>query len=310
MISWRVGFFINLPIGIALIWGATRYLVETPLKSGRLDLIAALSSTLGMSAMVFGIVRSAEFGWTEPVTDVSMVFGLALLVYFLVHESHAQQPILPLHLFTDRERNAAYAARLLFLGGMVGFWFFTTQFLQEVLLYKPLHAGLAFLPTTIPNFLAAIWVLRLSRRFGNARLLAFGLILCIAGMTWMTRLTNLSAYLPDIALPMLLLGIGQGFVLAPLTVSAVQGVASEDAGAASGVVNVAHQLGNSLGLSILVVVFAFGETIAPGATAALAQHISHALTASAIMLSGALGLVILFIVRPSRHVSPAKDLAT
>jgi len=203
-------------------------------------------------------------------------------------------------LFTNRERNAAYAARLLFLGGMVGFWFFTTQYLQEVMLYKPLHAGLAFLPTTIPNFVAAIWVPRLSRRFGNARLLAFGLLLCIAGMSWLTGLTNLSAYFPDIALPMLLLGVGQGCVLAPLTVSAVQGVASEDAGAASGVVNVAHQLGNSLGLSILVVVFACGGAIEPGATAVLAQHISHALVASAILLSCALVLVLLFIVRPQR----------
>ena len=202
--------------------------------------------------------------------------------------------------------NAAYAARLLFLGGMVGFCFFTTQFLQEVMLYKPLHAGLAFLPTTIPNFLSAIWVPRLSRKFGNARLLAFGLILCIAGMTWLAGLTHLSVYFPDIALPMLLLGIGQGFVLAPLTVSSVKGVASEDAGAASGVVNVAHQLGNSLGLSILVVVFAFGGSVEPSATAALAQHIARALTGSAIMLGGALALVILFIVRPHRQDYPAQ----
>jgi len=309
MISWRVGFFINLPIGIALIVGAKRYLVETPLKAGRLDVAAAVSSTLGMGALVFGIVRSAEFGWTDPASGLSMLVGLALLVYFLVHESRALQPILPLHLFTSRERNAAYAARMLFLGGMVGFWFFTTQYLQEVMQYKPLHAGLAFLPTTIPNFIAAMGVPRLSRRFGNARLLAFGLILCIAGMAWLTALTNLSAYFPDIALPMLLLGVGQGFVLAPLTVSAVQGVASDDAGAASGVVNVAHQLGNSLGLSILVVVFAFGGATAPGAAAALAQHIAHALTASAFLLSGALALVLLFIVRPRRQVLPVVGAA-
>jgi MFS family permease len=190
---------------------------------------------------------------------------------------------------------------------MVGFWFFTTQFLQEVMLYKPLHAGLAFLPTTIPNFVAAMWVPRLTRRFGNARLLALGLILCITGMAWMAGLTNHSAYLSDIALPMLLLGMGQGFVLAPLTVSAVQGVASEDAGAASGVVNVAHQLGNSLGLSILVVVFSLGGDVAAGSTATLTQHISQALTASVFMLIGALALVLLFIVRPRRQVLPVGD---
>ena len=307
LISWRVGFFINLPIGVALIWGAQRYLVETPLRSGRLDVVAAVSCTLGMGALVFGIVRSAEYGWLDAATDLSMLVGLGLIAYFLVHESRALQPILPLRLFNNRERNAAYAARLLFLGGMVGFWFFTTQFLQEVLLYPPLHAGLAFLPTTIPNFLAAICVPRLTKRWGNARLLAVGLALCIAGMAWLAQLTDVSAYFPDIALPMFLLGIGQGFVLAPLTVSAVQGVVSEDAGAASGLVNVAHQLGNSLGLSVLVVVFAIGGPVPPGASAVLAQHISHALTASAVLLSGAWALVLGFIVWPSRQIAVARS---
>ncbi len=303
LISWRVGFFINLPIGIALIWGAKRYLVETPLKSGRLDVAAALSSTLGMGALVFGIVRSAESGWANLATVLSVSAGVALLVYFMFHESRALQPILPLHLFGSRERNAAYGARMLFLGGMVGFWFFTTQFLQAVLMYKPLHAGLAFLPTTIPNFVAAMWVPRMTRRFGNARLLAFGLSLCIAGLVWMAGLDNTSTYIAGIAMPMLLIGIGQGFVLAPLTVSAVQGVASEEAGAASGVVNVAHQLGGSLGLSILVVVFAWGGAVEPGAAGALAQHIAHTFAASAVMLASALTLVLVYIVRPAKQAS-------
>jgi len=303
LISWRVGFFINLPIGIALILGAKRYLLETALKPGQLDVATAASSTFGMGALVFGIVRSAEFGWADPLTGVSVAAGLALLVYFVVHESRALQPILPLHLFNNRERNAAYAARMLFLGGMVGFWFFTTQFLQVVLLYKPLHAGLAFLPTTVPNFVVAMWVPRLTRRFGNARLLAIGLSLCIVGLVWMAGLHSTSTYITGIAMPMLLIGIGQGWVLAPLTVSAVQGVASEDAGAASGVVNVAHQLGGSLGLSILVVVFAWGGSGEPGSAAALARHIAHTFTASAVMLASALVLVLWFIARPRKNLS-------
>lgn len=305
LISWRVGFFINLPIGVALILGAKRYLVETPLKSGRLDLAGAVSSTLGMGALVFGIVRSAESGWADTSTGLSVASGLVLLVFFVVHESRALQPILPLHLFTNRERNAAYAARMLFLGGMVGFWFFTTQFLQGVLLYKPLHAGLAFLPTTIPHFIAAMSVPRLTRRFGNARLLAVGLSFCIAGLVWMAGLSELSPYVTGIALPMVLIGIGQGFALGPLTVSAVQGVASEDAGAVSGIVNVAHQVGGSLGLSILVVVFAAGGDADLGAAASLAHHIASTFTASALMLAIALALVLFFIVRPRAQYLPA-----
>lgn len=301
LISWRAGFFINLPIGFALILSARRYLVETPLQPGRLDLADAVSSTLGMGSLVFGIVHSAQSGWADPTTGFSVAAGLALLVVFVVHESRVQQPILPLHLFANRERNAAYAARMLFLGGMVGFWFFTTQFLQEVLLYKPLQAGLAFLPTTIPHFMAAMSVPRLTHQFGNARLLAVGLGLCMTGLVWMAGLSEMSPYLKGVAAPMVLIGIGQGFALGPLTVSAVQGVASEDAGAASGIVNVAHQLGGSLGLSLLVVVFAAAGSVELSAAAALAQHLANTFTASAFMLALALALVLVFIVRPRQQ---------
>ncbi len=210
----------------------------------------------------------------------------------------ARQPILPLHLFANSARNAAYGARMLFIGGMVGFWFFMTQYLQGVLFYTPLQAGLAFLPVTIPNFFAALWVPRLTRVAGNARLLASGFVLCIAGLLWMAQARAPAPYLAAIALPMVLLGVGQGLVLAPLTVAAVQGVASEDAGAASGIVNAAHQLGGSLGLSVLVVVFARAGSAGLDAQAQLADHIAHTFMASAVMLAAGLAWVLVFIVRP------------
>jgi sugar phosphate permease len=208
---------------------------------------------------------------------------------------------LPLHLFLDSARSAAFGARMLFIGGMVGFWFFTTQYLQGVLLYSPLQAGIAFLPVTIPNFFAALWVPRLSRAAGNARLLASGFVLCIAGLLWIAQAHAQTPYLVAIALPMVLLGIGQGLVLAPLTVAAVQGVASEDAGAASGIVNAAHQLGGSLGLSVLVVVFAWGGSVGveSPSPSQLASHITNTFLASAVMLAMGLAWVLAFIVRPN-----------
>ncbi|BDT66669.1 putative MFS-type transporter EfpA [Comamonadaceae bacterium OS-1] len=297
LISWRVGFFINLPIGLALIWGARRYLAETPRRAGRLDLAGAVSSTLGMTALVYGIVRSAESGWGDGPTEAAFATGLALLAFFIFHESRAAQPILPLRLFASRERSGAYAARMLFLGGMVGFWFFATQYLQGVLGYRPLQAGLAFLPTTIPNFIAAMLVPRLTRQFGNARLLAVGLAIAIVGMAWLAQVTAYSPYLTSVALPMVLIGMGQGAVLGPLTVAAVAGVAKEDTGAASGLVNVAHQLGGSLGLSVLVVVSAFTTSTTSDATALLAHRIANTFTASAAMLAVSLLLVLVFIPR-------------
>ena len=299
LISWRVGFFINVPIGIALMVGAQRYLVETERRSGQFDLFGAISSTVGMTALVYGIVRAATAGWTELLTMATLTAGVMLLALFVVNEWRAQQPIMPLRLFASRERAGAYGARVLYLGAMMGFWFFTTQFLQGILGYSPLEAGAAFLPTTLPNCAAAMMVPKLTKRLGNARLLAAGLTLTLIGMAWLSRVSVDTSYLTGVAFPMTLIGIGQGAVLGPLTVAGVAAVAPIDAGAASGLVNVAHQLGGSLGLAILVTVFAAaGGT--PDARELLARGISASLTVGAVMLALAIALVIVLIVRPRK----------
>jgi EmrB/QacA subfamily drug resistance transporter len=301
LISWRVGFFLNLPIGLALMWAARQYIDETPRRSGELDLAGAVSSTLGMVALVYGLVHAAGEGWGDPFTAAPLAAGAVLLGFFVWNESRARQPIMPLQLFASRERNGAYAGRLLFLGGMIGFWFYSTQFLQEVLGMRPLQAGIAFLPATIVNFAVALAVPRLTRQFGNGRLLAGGLFISAVGMAWLGRVTADTAYLTGVALPMLLVGAGQGATLSPLTVAGVAGVAPEDAGAASGLVNVTHQLGGSLGLALLVVVFATAAGSGGHDRAGLAHGIAAALTAGAVLLTLAL-LVVLFCIvrRPER----------
>lgn len=300
LISWRAGFFINLPIGLLLMWSARRYIDETPKRQGQLDLPGAVTSTLGMFALVYGIVHAAESTWTEAVTLAALATGVVLLVLFVLNELRAAQPILPLRLFASRERSGAYAARMLFLGGMVGFWFFTTQYLQVVKHLRPLEAGLAFLPTTIPNFIAAMMVPRLTRRFGNAQVLAAGLAIAAVGIGWLGQVSVSTPYLTGVALPMVLIGIGQGGVLGPLTVAAVAGVRNEEAGAASGLVNVAHQLGGSLGLGVLVVVFeAVGRGIAD-VPEQLAHRVAATFNASAVMLVLALVVVFTFIVLPPK----------
>jgi EmrB/QacA subfamily drug resistance transporter len=303
-LSWRVGFFVNAPIGLALILAAARYLPETRRRAGRLDAAGALSSTLGMVALVYGIVRSADAGWSDPLTLAGLAAGIGLLVVFVATERHAAQPVMPLRLFASRERTGAYVARLLFLGAMVPFWFFTTQYLQQVLGDNPVQAGLAFLPTTIVNFAAAMAVPGLTRRYGNARVLLGGLALGTVGMAWLGQLSADSGYLTAIALPMMLIGAGQGGALGPLTAAGVAGVAPEDAGAASGVTNVAHQLGGSLGLGVLVAVFAAADSNTLAGSALLAHRISTSLTVGAAMLAAALILVAALIV-PRRAPAPA-----
>lgn len=307
-LSWRVGFLINVPIGLALILGAQRCLGETARHDGTFDLSGAVLSTLGMTALVFGIVESTALGWADPVTLASVVGGLALLAMFMAHEARVNQPILPLRLFTHRVRAGAYAARMLFLGGMIGFWFFTTQYLQDVLGFSASEAGMAFLPTTLVNFVIALAVPRLTQRLGNAWLLATGVALALIGMIWLSRVTAHSHYLLDVALPMMLIGLGQGASLSPLTTAGMTDVDPRDAGAASGMVNVAHQLGGSLGLGILTVVFAHGATSQAGAEA-IAGGVSAAFIGSSLMLGLALICVVALIARPAavanaEHVRP------
>lgn len=300
LVSWRMGFFINLPIGLALMISARRCIPESTKHRGQFDVLGAVSSTLGMTSLVYSIVRSAEQGWSDAGTLVALICGIALIALFVVHEARARQPILPLRLFASRERCGAYLARMLFLGGMVGFWFFSTQYLQEVMGYGPMKAGLAFLPVTLANFTAAMLIPRLSRKFGNARLLTGGLIVSVVGLLWLGQVSAHTAYLSGVALPMILIGIGQGSVLAPLTVSAVAGVSGEDAGAASGMVNVAHQLGASLGLGVLVAIFAFADSVHSAGAEALAHRIGVVFDAAAAMLALSLVTVLVSIVLPHR----------
>lgn len=302
--SWRVGFFINVPIGVALMYCAKRYLAETSKHAGlQLDVLGALTSTLGMGALVYGIVRSAEEGWSDPVTLIALFAAAILLAAFVVVEARANQPIMPLRLFSSRSRNGAYAARLLFLAGMVGFWFYTTQYLQGVLGMRPLQAGIAFLPATLVNFVSAMSVPRLTKRFGNAWVLSGGLLLSMGGMFWLGQIGPDTSYFLGVALPMVLIGAGQGATLGPLTVAGVAGVSHEDAGAGSGLVNVAHQIGGTLGLGLLVVVAAATDSPTGTPHIVLAHQIASALTASAVLLAAAFAAAFFFIVRQPRHLA-------
>jgi EmrB/QacA subfamily drug resistance transporter len=309
-ISWRVGFFINLPIGLALVLAAPRYIAETTRHIGRFDLAGALSSTLGMTALVYGIIRSATDGWKSATTMTAFAAGLLLLAFFILNEWRAKQPIMPLRLFASRERTGAYLGRMLFLGAMIGFFFFITQFLQGADNFAPFQAGLAFLPMSIANFATAMMVPRLTRRIGNGCLLAAGLTVTLIGMAWLAQLSLAAPYLTGIALPMILIGIGQGGTLSPLTAAGIAGVTAEDAGAASGLVNVSHQLGGSLGLSILVTVFAAAGSGIQDTRDLLAARVVAALTAGSVLLALALMIVLVLIVLPRRSVAaslPARN---
>jgi predicted MFS family arabinose efflux permease len=294
-LSWRVGFFINLPIGIAMMLAAKHYIVETEKASVRIDVAGAITSTIAMMALVYGVIHSASFGWSDPVTVASLTTGIVVMALFVLIESRVSQPIMPLSLFADRERAAAYAGRALFLGANVGFYFFVAQYLQSVVGLSSAAAGLAFLPTTVVNFVAAMSAPKLIGRFGSGRVLTVSLLAGLVGMGWLS-LAIFGTSLFALIVPMMLIGAGQGGALGPLTASGIVRVAADRAGAASGVVNVAHQLGSSLGLGLLVAASVIGSEGLSGA-ALLAHRAATAMEAGTVMIGLTLLLVLTFIVR-------------
>jgi EmrB/QacA subfamily drug resistance transporter len=255
LVSWRWVLFVNVPIGIVVVALARIVIHETPRNRGPFDLLGALTSTIGMASLVFGFVRAATGGWSDSETIVAFAIGVVLLTTFVFTERRAASPITPLRLFADRNRASSYIARLFLVAGMMGMFFFLTQFLQNILGYSPIRTGLAFLPITILLFAASQASSKvLIERFGPQRMMITGITLSALGLLWLTQLSATSSY-PALLGPLVLFGTGNGLAFVPLTTASLAGVAPQDAGAASGLVNVMQQVGGSLGLAILVTVF-------------------------------------------------------
>ncbi|MDQ1749404.1 MAG: hypothetical protein QOE71_460, partial [Pseudonocardiales bacterium] len=241
--SWRWVLFVNVPIGLAVLAVGASVLPETARQHGRFDLAGAFTSTIGMGALVYGFVRAASNGWSDPFTIGSFVLGVLLLVAFVHTELRAEEPITPLRLLTDASRSGANVARGLLFAGMFGMFFFLTQFLQDVLGYSPLQTGFAFLPIPLTVFASSQLASRvLVNRLSGKALMLIGVSLSAIGLLLSSQLSANSTY-PQILASLLLFGAGNGLSFVTLTSAALAGVAPQDAGAASGLVNVTQQLG-------------------------------------------------------------------
>jgi predicted MFS family arabinose efflux permease len=305
-------FFVNVPIGVLLLVLARRELPETERHQGGIDIPGALTSTLGMGALVYGFVRAASDGWGNAGTDAAFAIGVVLMGAFVAIERRADTPITPLRLFASRDRVFSYVARLLLVGGMFGMFFFLTQFLQDVLKYSPLVTGLAFLPLTVALFAASQLSARTLLPIVGARvLMAGGITLSTGSLLVLTQLSQHSSY-ALVLVALLLFGIGNGLAFVPLTAASLEGVAPGDAGAASGLVNVMQQVGGALGLAVLVTVFGTATRSArqvAGTTAA--QVFTHgadrAFLAAALML--ALTVALVASMRSGGGARPSRETA-
>ncbi len=287
--SWQWIFWINVPIGVVVL-PLLLLARESRSGAGRLDPAGVILATAGLFGIVFGLVRGNSHGWTSVQVLGSLVGGGILIVAFGAWESRAATPMMPLSLFRSEGFSAANATMLLTNMGMFGVIFLVSQFLQSVLGYTPLAAGVHGLPWTAAPAVTAPLAGLLADRAGGRRIVAIGVGLQAIGIAWLaTEITPTVAY-ADLVPPFLVAGTGLGFFFAPITQLTLRYAPGELEGIASGTSNALRQVGTVLGVAVLGSVFsATGGLDSPGQFTA---GLTNALAVSAAIL-GVAALVVL-----------------
>jgi EmrB/QacA subfamily drug resistance transporter len=276
LLGWQWILFINIPVGVVGALGAMRFIPasrRTAAGERQFDVAGALSVTAGLVLVTFAIVRTDVNGWGSAATLLVAGAGLALLLLFVGIERRARRPLVPLRIFSSRTLTAANLVVFLLGSSVFAMWYFVSLYLQQVLGYTPIEAGLSFVPMTGAIVVASTFAGRLAERLGPGRVLTVGMSLIAIGMVLFTRVSPTGSYVGDVLLPGVITTTGLGFSFVPVTIAAVAGVARADSGLASGLVNTSRQVGGSLGLAVLA-------TIATQHTQALAG--AHGIDASAL----------------------------
>jgi EmrB/QacA subfamily drug resistance transporter/deazaflavin-dependent oxidoreductase (nitroreductase family) len=250
-LSWRWIMFVNVPIGLLLAFAAPRALIRGEGKPGRLDLPGAVTVTAGVSLLVYGLARVATHDWSDSVTRATLAIAVALLVTFVALEARGRHPLMPLRIFANRNRSGAYGLSLAIGAALSGMLFLLTLFLQNVLLFSPLQAGFAFLPTALGIVVGAGLTSRLIGRIGPRVPMTTGALLAAIGMFWLSAVTVHANYVTDVLGPLVVLAIGLGMAFVSTSLTAISGIQPNESGLASALLNVGRQLGGSLGIAIM-----------------------------------------------------------
>jgi EmrB/QacA subfamily drug resistance transporter len=314
--SWRWTLFINVPAGVAAIIGARALLHSDDSVSaaagnrrGRrsLDALGAVLVTGGLMALVYAIVGTDQHAWTSDRTLGTLAVAVVLLGWFVFHEARvASTPLMPLSLFRSRSVSGANVVMLCMGGGFFAMWFFLSLYMQNVLGYSPLKAGLAFVPMTVSIAAAAQVGSRLLPRTGARPLLLIGPLVSAVALLWLSRITADGTYLRSLLGPSVLVTLGLGLAFAPVAFAATAGVPREQAGLASGLLNTTRQVGGAIGLAALATVAtARSHAMLASATppAALTAGYARALMAGAAIV--ALAAAASFLLPASSRTSAA-----
>jgi EmrB/QacA subfamily drug resistance transporter len=306
LVSWPWIFIVNVPVGVVTIVLALRNVPESKVEAEHrtFDVAGAVSVTTGLVVLVYGIVKAQSYGWGSAQTVGTLALGAVLLAVFVAIERRSPAPLMRLSIFRVRTLAVADTVLLLVASGMFGMFFFASLYVQQILGYSPLQAGLAFLPVTAGIVIGAGIAQGLIKRIGVRNVSVIGITLAAAGLAWLTRLPVHGHYLTDLLAGLFPMSIGMGLTFVPITLLGTGGVEPNDAGLASGLFNTAQQVGGSLGLAILSTIAATQTTdLIHSGHALLPARVSGyqaAFGAAALMLAA--GAVIMVVGLRRRHL--------
>jgi EmrB/QacA subfamily drug resistance transporter len=314
--SWRWVFFVAVPFGALVLAVAPRVLIGAQPRSGRLDLPGAVLGTAGVALLVYGLVQGTGGHWAASGTLVPLIAAAVLIVAFILVEARATGPLMPLHLFTNRNRCAAYLVTLAVGSGLYGITFFLMLYLQEVLGFDSIRAGLGFLPLAVAIGLLAAVMGRLAARIGTKVGAAAGPLVAGLGAAWLALETTADGSYAALVGPMIVLGAGLGAAIVPLTLTALSAIQPAEAGITSALVTAGQQIGGGVGLAVL------GSVAASSARGYLGSHPAGAAAAGAhgyrmaflvaaviLMVASALATVLIKQARPGRPAAPTEPAA-
>ena len=253
--GWEWVLFVNVPIGIAAAMLATRLLPESRNAGARhFDVAGAVAVTTGLSLLVYTLVDANDAGWLSGQTLGLGAVALALLGAFVAIETRSAAPLVPFRIFRNRTITGTNVVGLLVAMALFSMFFFVSLYMQQVLGYDALKAGLAYLPLAGGIIVSAGIASGLVTKFGFKPILVTGLMLTAIGLVWFSQVEVGGSYVGDILFPSLIAAVGLGFAFVPMTIAAVSGVEPHEAGLASGLINTSQQVGGALGLAILAAI--------------------------------------------------------
>jgi EmrB/QacA subfamily drug resistance transporter len=255
-LGWEWVLWVNVPIGIAAAIAAPVLLTESRAASASrsFDALGAITVTAGLSVLVYALVDAVDAGWGSAQTLGLIAVSLVLLAAFVAIESRAEHPLVPFRIFRSRTVTGANVSGLLIGASLFSMFFFVSLYMQQVLDYEPLEAGLAYLPLAVTIIVSAGIASQLATHVGVKPVLLAGLVLVALGLVWFSRVSVDGSYVGDVLFPSLVAAVGLGFSFVPVTIAAVAGVSESDSGLASGLINTSQQVGGALGLAVLATV--------------------------------------------------------